>query len=388
MNKAFCVTDKAVEYFFHKAEEYLDYVFAETELIRLSADGFSSLKDFKFLKWKQFDWEHTLFVSHIPGDEGTVRYLRKRDDGKYWAYPEEDKEKSRIEVEEKDLPHYVFDIDCLIAKLKQVNALTGKSNVTSELMRFVGKTNQDNVEIAAVLGLFDSLQIAESELMSLPSRLSQYKSFLVTCPTCDVDEGLRSRLVDKGVFCQPFSSIVDNNWKIDFSIVKSKTAVSGLAIPDLTTTEKKKYERDYPRRDVIEFYDTVKGYLIKINGNEMEFDRIQYGLLIFLAKALKADTGCGKVAVKDAVDENIVRDPQHFYRLSGELNKLMKAFVENKKDKIVSKVKGETGIYRLTTMPSRIKQPHTRWLNSKYKAIKGQIAQERQGRGVELNYKV
>jgi len=89
----------------------------------------------------------------------------------------------------------------------------------------------------------------------------------------------------------------------------------------------------------------------------------------------------------DAVNENIVRDAQHFYRVSGELNKALKNAVGDRKEKIVANIKKE-GKYRLTTMPSRIKQPHTKWLNTRYKAIKKMIEDERQNRGVELNHAI
>lgn len=377
------MSDKLFSYLLKHIEGSPEAKFYESELTGISSAGFAALKKQKHLLFDQYDFES----EHYYDKHGNERFVRKVN-GKWLATSTEDSGISPLFLSEKDLNRYSFNIAVLLRGIKTKNGLTKNiSNISSRIW-FIGECISGTRQFGVFLGLFSENDQAE-ELLGIRSRISQYEYILVLCPTFEIsDQGLLSRLEGQKISCHTFNKTIKGG-KIDFGIMKDleKPAV-GFVIPDLNATERSKYEKVYPRKDVIEFYDTAKGYFIKINGSEMEFDRIQYGLLIFLAKALKADQNCGKIAVKDAVDENIVRDPQHFYRLSGELNKLMKSFVENKKDKIISTVKGETGVYRLTTMPSRIKQPHTKWLNSKYKTIKGQIAQERQSRGVELNYKV
>jgi len=79
--------------------------------------------------------------------------------------------------------------------------------------------------------------------------------------------------------------------------------------------------------------------------------------------------------------EKLVRDQKHFHRSMSELSKKLVP-VEDNKIKLVQNLKRE-GKYRLSTMPSRIKTPPSKWLSSKYKKIKAEIVKERAERDVK-----
>jgi hypothetical protein len=359
-------------------------MFRESELITLSDKDYQLLVTAQLLVETYQDPEDTFYY-----DKNKTAYRVRKRGADYIGYRIRGEGDATILLDKSDIKFYRFDFIEFSRILKDINGLTGKFSQITSRLHFVGKKELCDGTLGFLIGFFDSDRTAEEELMSLPTRLKQYSRILVACPNFEISEDLNSRLISNGLFCKTFDTLFDDSWMINFDIVPMKKSDEQIdsSIPYLTDTEKKKYAKDYPRRDVIELFGSAKGYIIKVNGHEMELDRVPYGLLLFLAKALKADEG-GKISINDAVNENIVRDKQHFYRVAGELNKLMKPFLEDKNDKIVDKVRDEKGTYRLTTMPTRIRQPHTKWINSRYKIVKGLIEKERQKRGVELNYPI
>lgn len=100
---------------------------------------------------------------------------------------------------------------------------------------------------------------------------------------------------------------------------------------------------------------------------------------MYLTKALKGDQNNGVITVDEAINENIVRDAQHFYRVSAELNKAFRQVIENRKEKMVANSKD--GKYRLTIAPGNVKIPHTKWLHSRFVIVQKEIMDERQSRG-------
>lgn len=210
MNKKFCWTDKAVEYVFRRLESFPDYVFAETELTRLSTSGFKILKDLKILKWQQFDWEHTLFVSHIPGDVGTVRYLKQKQNGKYWGHPEEDDEKSKMELAENDLPHYFFDYGKLGELIKKANDLDEDCNSISSSLLFSGSKDLSGDRAGVFIALNDLSEELGKELIGLPNSAGKYSRYIVASPftriSCQKTKGsLNKTNVSHFVFCDAFN---------------------------------------------------------------------------------------------------------------------------------------------------------------------------------------
>lgn len=214
---------------------------------------------------------------------------------------------------------------------------------------------------------------------------------------------LRALLAGKGIYCLSYATVVNPQWVIECPQLEASPVAARELAPIVVTaqpclaegsgapasvglrdSQSVKVNRDYPRRDTLEFFDTVSGYVVKVNAHEVELDRIGYGLLVYLAKALKGDQNNGVITVDEAINENIVRDAQHFYRVSAELNKAFRQVIENRKEKMVANSKD--GKYRLTIAPGNVKIPHTKWLHSRFVIVQKEIMDERQSRGVELNY--
>lgn len=228
MSKKFCWIDKAVQYALIKIESYPDYVFAESELARLSQAGFSFLKELKFLKWKQFDWEHELFVSHLLGDIGTVRYLRQKKDDKYWAYPQEDDDKGRIEVEEKDLPHYIFSIEDLAGEIRKKNDLDQQFSKLSDSLFFVGGKNIADGRVAILFSMDDCDVNFVKELKGVSNVVANYGRHIVLSPTRSIScEKIKSDLGKINLSHAVFSEVLDDDFKLksDFVFTEVKTGL-------------------------------------------------------------------------------------------------------------------------------------------------------------------
>jgi hypothetical protein len=101
-----------------------------------------------------------------------------------------------------------------------------------------------------------------------------------------------------------------------------------------------------------------------------------YGLLLALALSLKQEKDSGWIHFDDINTEKLVRSRNHFHRSMSELSGKIDPFVEDNKVKILQNLKRKSK-YRLSTMPSRIKAPHSKWLSSRYKTIKSEIIKER-----------
>ena len=165
---------------------------------------------------------------------------------------------------------------------------------------------------------------------------------------------------------------------------KNKSSVESTGIPPLSKTEKSKYAKYYPRRDVIEFLDREEGdrnYIIEVNGKEVPIPYAKYILLLFLAIKLKRDIGNGWTTVKELYDEKIVKDYDgaHVQHLVSDLKKAFKSAIEPnaKAELIQNKRKGK---YRFSTMPSRIKTPYPKWLKQTLISVKNSVLAEREVR--------
>lgn len=173
----------------------------------------------------------------------------------------------------------------------------------------------------------------------------------------------------------------NGNFTIDFSVIREdKPVQTGFVIPELNVTERRKYQKDYPRRDMIEFVDrqnTGRKGIVLINGQELELEYNLYGILLALAKTLKSETDTGWVHYDVIANEKLVRSRDHFHRSLSELSRLMKALAEKINPAKIIENQIRKSKYRLTTMPSRIKTPHKRWLAARYQTIKNDIVKER-----------
>jgi len=164
---------------------------------------------------------------------------------------------------------------------------------------------------------------------------------------------------------------------------KSDTATKNqLKIPPISNAEAKKYDNRYPRRDVIEFLDREtdnRNYIIRVNKKEVSIPYSLYILILFLAIKLKSDMDDGWATIKEleAADIAIEGDIHHTHQVTSNLNKILHHFIESNTVELIQNMK-RASKYRLSTMPSRIKAPHTMWLKQTLTHVKNCVLKERQ----------
>lgn len=361
-----------------------DATFYESEL-RSYAD-FDTLRKKKYLKWVQYDPEQEPYYSSRCGDCGNERFVR-RVNGKIYAYSAEDSNISRLELKQEDINRWSFDIQTLLQEIKKANALSGHVNQLDNRLHVIGEFDTGSRQFGVCLGLFADEDHAKL-LLGLRQRIKHYENVLVICPAYEIfDQGMLSSLEKQKVFCFPFSKIFKRDrLQIDFDLIKVPVATEAkFIIPELSATEKRKYAKDYPRKDIVEFTDRDVGlrrYVVLINGKAVE---MPYGLLVlflYLAIFLKQERNLGWVTIDDLEKEGILdsNNITHLHRIVSELKKLVKYYIEdNGKVELIENIKKKSK-YRLSTMPSRIKAPHVKWLAATYNKIKIEVLKERQKR--------
>lgn len=374
------MSDKLLQYLLKQFEGSPEAKFYESDLARISSGGLSALRKQKHLIFDQYDFEQ----EHYFDRQGNERFVRKVN-GKWLATSTEDSGISPLYLTEKDLNRYSFSIGPLLKDIKTKNGLTKSINNISPRVWFIGECNSGARQFGVFLGLFSEIAQVE-DLLGIRSRVGQYEYVLVLCPTFEIsDQGLLNRLESQKIYCRSFKDAFNRDgYKIDFGIVKDlEKPAAGFVIPDLNATERRKYQKVYPRRDVVEFVDRQnsgrKG-IVLINGQELELEYNLYGILLALAKALKSEMDTGWVQYDSIANEKLVRSRDHFHRSLSELSRLTKALAEKTNPAKFIENQKRKSKYRLSTMPSRIKTPHTRWLASRYKAIKDEIIKERSKR--------
>lgn len=367
-------SNKILEHILKSNENVYKDIFRESELKEISKTHFDSLLSHKLLTEKYIDPTTITFSKN-----GSAYRVYEEDSG-YIGHRIRGEGEPKIKLTKKDVTFYEFSFESFCRLIKDCNYFSGKYLEATKRVHFVGRTEKNNDVICLCIGLFDSDRTAKQELMALSSNFSQYQYFIVLSPSFELNEELNGRFYDKGIYYRTFELGCDNSWKVDLSIIKIKNSKPlAFSVPSLTKTEKNKYANDYPRKDIIKFYDTSKGFFVQVNGNEVKLTRIQYCMLAFFADMQKKSTNGGKVKVEDVLKIGIARDAQHFYRISGELNNLLKP-IEDCSEKVIDKVEGEPKVFRITTMPNRVQQPHTQWLKGKYPPLIKKIIEEREKR--------
>ncbi|MCB0369298.1 MAG: hypothetical protein KDD45_07535 [Bdellovibrionales bacterium] len=350
----------------------------------VSPAHFNTLLDNQMLVASRQDPEQ---ITHY--DENGTSYRVRKDGDDYFGHRIKGEGEPTITLTKSDTTFYKFRFDSFCKLIKNSNSFTGRYMAPTQRIHFIGKTQVGSNSICSCVGLFDSDNRAKQELFALSSNYPQHKSFIILSPSFEVNEELSGRLYDKGIYYRTLDFGCDDKWKIDLSVIKTdKEQKSTFDIPPINATEKKKYAKDYPRKDVIEFVNRTTGArsgIVSINGRGLELQYNLYGLLLALAKALKQDVDSGWVHCDTLENEKIVRNRNHFHRSMSELSRKLDPFAEDdNKIKLLQNLTRKSK-YRLSTMPSRIKLPHSRWLASKYTTIKNEIIKERAKRVGEAN---
>lgn len=379
--------DVLMTHVFKRLEAFPDAMFRESELGAISKKSFNQLARDGFIEFDHYDEDGDTYFSDHMGDGGVERTIRIRNN-KVTAFSSET-DVSTLELTKPEITYYRYNFSRLIQDIKQVNSLSGKVRRIDERLYFIGQFDSGKRQIGVYIGLFSDHEHV-IQLLGLKQRDKQYEQVLILSPAHEItDPTLLSSLGNQYIFCFPFQQIFKGaGLQIDFSKIKTEDKVQGaLDIPELMATEKRKYANDYSRKDVIEFLDkttAARSGIVSVNGRELELQYNLYGLLLALALALKQEKDTGWVHYDAIEKEKLVRSRDHFHRSMSELSGKLDPFVEDNKIKILQNLKRKSK-YRLSTMPSRVKAPHSKWLSSRYKAVKDEILKERVKRVGEAN---
>ena len=205
-------SNKPLQYILRCNENILKEMFRESELKNLSGKEFQLLIKAQLLVKTYQDPTDIIYY-----DKNKTAYRVRKDGKDYIGYRIRGEGDGTVLLDKADIKFYRFDFLAFSRLVNNVNGLTGKYSQITERLHFVGKKDNNDVSIGFFIGLFPSDRIAEQELMALPTRLKQYSQFFVACPCFELDEGLNSQLVDKGVFCRSFDMMFDKNWIIQFN---------------------------------------------------------------------------------------------------------------------------------------------------------------------------
>jgi hypothetical protein len=224
MTKGFCFSNDLGQYLLRKIECEPGIIFSERELVSVSSSDFASLKSNKHIAWVQFDYDHDLFFSSVRGDQNNPRHLTRLDDGRYRADPEEAGLDSII-VEEKDIPHYQFDIDKFVEAVSKANKLDEQRNKILDRLWFIGSKDLSGDRVGLFVALNDSAEDLGKELKGLPNSAGRYARYIVVSPftrvSCQKTKGSLNKInVSHFVFDEAFNG--DLKFKLGFLFSEAK----------------------------------------------------------------------------------------------------------------------------------------------------------------------
>ncbi|MFH2026790.1 MAG: hypothetical protein ABIK30_13415 [bacterium] len=377
MTTEFCSSNKLLSYILRKVECDPAYVFSETELIKICPDTFKSLKDQKYLSWRQFDLKGTFF-SLVTGDQDNPRYLKSKGKGKYDAYPADDSGVDCLEVSEKDLPHYVFDIKKVIERIRTSNQLSGDQKEWNSRLVYLGGYSFPNQSVGVAVALYDCDEEAEN-ILSVKWEDYKHERTVVLCPTFSFKdprkaERCSSRKIDVVTFKDAFAN---NGFGLN---LKTKDDAQSLY---RSQAEKKDYEKyKYKSLDDIEFIDKKSGhssYPVKISGAKVSIPNAVFSLLLFFSIQLKKKKN-GYLTKKQTDKEGITNEDRnnHLDDLVYELrNKISPLIKTTDRDGIIEV---DNGQYRLSIHPKRIKEPKKGWVDAIYLKVLTNLDEKREKR--------
>ena len=174
MNEACLKSTKLINYILQRLEVSPRTVFRQSDLEKISADQFVILN--KYLIEEYRDYRKTTFV-----DDGGVRWFIRKVKDQYWGYSQDSEILGRIPLSPADIKYFRFDLIKFSEDMQRLNNLSGKVSPITDRILFIGETNFGQ-RTAVLLGFFGDDRQAESELLSLPSRIGFVDRMLVICP--------------------------------------------------------------------------------------------------------------------------------------------------------------------------------------------------------------
>ena len=230
--REFCSPDVLLRYILGQIESSPAATFAESELVHISKSSFQALKQ-QCLKYIQRDPEKEVYFDK----EGNERAVRKIN-GKWIAASTDDSEIAPIQLTEKDLMRYSFNIQPLLAEIKARNNLIKNVDQITPRVHFVGEKMVLGNSVGVFVALLGDDAQAEAELLGLRSKIDTFDNILVLCPSFVISsQALLNRLAGQNIVCLPFGK---KNYTIEFSKARFKREIE-QGVPRLTAEQHADY---------------------------------------------------------------------------------------------------------------------------------------------------
>lgn len=274
--------------------------FYESDLTRISASGFLTLKKQKHLLFDQYDFEQ----EHYYDKQGNERFIRKVN-GKWIATSTEDSGISPLYLKEQDLNRYTFSVQPFLAEMKTKNNLAKNINQVASRIWFVGEATVLQNSLGVFLAFISDDEQAEAELLGLRAKIGKVDGVLVVCPTYQIkSQDLLSKLASQNITCLTFKdAFKKKDYTIDFSKAQFGQAGGQLA-QKLTSKQTADYTKyGYQCYDTVHIPGTAprkRSNDLNVNGHTIKMPDNAFKLFIELVVELKKGKGGWLTKVVDA----------------------------------------------------------------------------------------
>jgi hypothetical protein len=378
----FCLSDPLFRHVLGQVEKYPETTFSETELRKISSDGFQEMLKGRFLKYQQSDPDKETFPCPMPCDKGCDRVIGKIG-GSYRAICPGDSSVQPIILANGDLNRYIFDVDKLLSIISSKNQLVGQTSQINDRILFIGGKSIGQDRVAVMLGLFKNGREAESILLGLNNEIPVYDRTVILLPFCDkVPQSVLRSLENQNIVVATFEEAFPrSDFLIDFARLEAKRPKTGLMYPQKTPKQQRDYDKyGYLCEDRLFFTGIApkeRSNLIQVNDKKIRVPDNEMLLLIHLAMELKREEG-GWVD-RDSIDKERITEEGYPYRVISRLrNRLLAGLLDGDAKKFIEN-DGE-GSYRISTHPDFVTSPDKNWAFKKFNELKESLGKGRERR--------
>jgi len=378
----FCLSDPLLKHVLGQVEKFPEATFTETELRKISPDGFQEMLKNRLLKYQQSDPDKETFPCPTPCEKGCDRVIGNIH-GSFQAICPEHSSVKPISLAKSDLERYIFDIDRLMAEIKKKNQLVGFASKISERIRFVGERSMGQKHVSVVLGLFRNGKEADAVLLGLSNQISIHDRTIVLLPFFDkTSQDVLMRLESQNVFVSRFEEVFPkSDFVIDFARLERKKPKVGTEHHPMTQKQQRDTERyEYKCKDRL--YLTGKepkkrSNLVRLNDREIIIPESEMLLLLYLVMESKKEKG-GWVFKEQLYEEGITEEDIPHRLISRLRNRLSPGLLDKDAEKFIEN--DGKGRNRISTHPDFVIIEKRNWLVKKYNKLKESVRKERKRR--------
>ena len=376
----FCLSDPLFRHVLEEVEKFPEATFTETELRKISTDGFEEMLKCKLLKYQQSDPDKETFPCPTPCEKGCDRVIGNIR-GSYRAICPEHSDVKPVPLAKNDLTRYTFDIDRLLAEIRKKNQLVGLASKITERIHFVGERSIGQEHVSVVLGLFRNGKEAEAMLLGLSNQISIHDRTIVLLPFFDkTSQSVLNKLESQNIIVVRFEeAFPKSDFAINFAGLEKRRPKVGVEHPPMTPRQQRGQERyEYKCKDRL--YLTGKkpkkrSNMVRVNDKEIIIPDSEMLLLFYLVIELKKGSG-GWVMKERLYNEGITEEDIPHRLISRLRKRLSPGLLDNDAEKFVEN--DGRGGYRISTHPDFVIIEKKNWLVKKYNELKEALKKERE----------